>query len=96
MLLALAVALGAAYALTSSSPAAAAHNANIAEKGATGGWLDGETVTFKYSKQFFCKQPPASAADSGCEVGAEPQFSPRPGANLPVLYVMTPLGIPPR
>jgi hypothetical protein len=95
LLLALTLALGTAFALTSVQPAAAAHNGNIAEMGTTGGWLDGRTVTFKYSKDFFCQQPPASAADSGCALGEEPTVAPRPGADIPVLYVMTPLGFRP-
>lgn len=70
----------------------AGHNsATTGEKGTTGGWLDGEEVTFLYNKDFFCSQPPAAESMSGCIVGEEPQTAPRPGSNIPVLYVMTPL-----
>lgn len=73
-----------------------AHNAvKDAAFGTTPGWFDGETVTFFYHKDFFCKEPPASGATTDCEIGEEPQVRPRPGANLPVLYVMTPLGFDP-
>ncbi len=71
-----------------------AHNAQDgAARGTTPGWMDGETVTFFYNKDFFCKEPPASGATSDCELGAEPQVMPR-GGNIPVVYVMTPLFAP--
>lgn len=77
------------------SPVHAGHQSSAgAEIGTTGGWLDGRDVTFFYNKDFFCKEPPASGADSDCIVGAEPQNAPR-GGNIPVLYVMTPLGFNP-
>ena len=62
--------------------------------GTTDGWLDGQTVTFFYPKDYFCAEPPTSGADSNCELGAEPQVAPR-GGDAPVLYVMTPLGFRP-
>jgi hypothetical protein len=74
----------------------AGHNSAAGDaKGTTGGWLDGETVTFQYPKGFFCEEPPTSGATSDCELGAEAQVAPRNGANIPVLYVMTPLGFRP-
>lgn len=77
------------------SPVHAGHQSSAGdEKGFTGGWYDGRTVEFFYNKDFFCAEPPASGADSGCEIGAEPQTAPR-GGNIPVLYVMTPLGFRP-
>ena len=73
------------------SPVQAGHQSSAGDdKGFTGGWYDGRTVDFFYNKDFFCKEPPASGADSNCIVGAEPQTPPR-GGNIPVLYVMTPL-----
>ena len=99
-----AVALSAAACADSTMPTAtqaddlhavSAHNAQgDAEFGFTGGWLDGEDVQFFYNKNFFCKEPPSSGAASGCEIGAEPETAPRSG-NIPVLYVMTPLGFNP-
>lgn len=69
------------------------HNAQGgADKGFTDGWFDGRTVQFFYNKNFFCQEPPSSAAPSKCEVGAEAEVEPRPG-KIPTLYVMTPIGI---
>ena len=65
-----------------------------ADVGTTGGWEDGKTVTFFYNKPFFCAQPPASGATSGCSLNVEPETAPR-GGPIPVLYVMTPLGFRP-
>ena len=77
------------------SPVQAGHQSSAGDdKGFTGGWYDGRDVEFFYNKDFFCKEPPTSGADSGCIVGAEPQTAPR-GGNIPVLYVMTPLGFTP-
>ncbi|HUG27935.1 MAG TPA: hypothetical protein VMK53_06520 [Gemmatimonadales bacterium] len=61
--------------------------------GTTPGWLDGQTVTLFYNKDFFCVNPPAAASDSGCEVGEEATVAPRPG-SIPVVYVMAPLFSP--
>ena len=75
--------------------AAFAHNAQDgAAIGTTAGWFKGKLVTFFYNKDFFCKEPPMSGAESDCELGEEPQVRPRTG-NIPVLYVMTPIGFTP-
>ena len=77
------------------SPVNAGHQSSSGDaKGFTGGWLDGQTVEFFYNKDFFCAEPPTSGADSNCELGAEATRAARPG-NIPVLYVMTPLGFRP-
>jgi len=65
-----------------------------APHGFTDGWLDGETVQFFYTKDFFCEPPPTSGAPSQCEVGEDGTVDPRPGPK-PTLYVMTPLGFRP-
>jgi hypothetical protein len=82
----------------SSTPASEPHfdhnGVGDAEFGTTLGWRDGETVEFFYHKNFFCKEPPESGAPSGCEAGAEAMQAPR-GGNIPVLYVMTPIGFRP-
>ena len=38
-----------------------------APHGFTAGWLDGQTVQFFYTKDFFCQPPPTSGAPSQCE-----------------------------
>ena len=75
------------------------HNAvDGASFGFTDGWFDGRTVQFFYHKPFFCRtpvedgQPVGSTSD--CEVGSDGTVDPRPG-NIPVLYVMIPLGFRP-
>ncbi len=76
------------------SPVQAGHQSSAGDdKGFTGGWYDGRDVDFFYNKDFFCKEPPVSGADSNCIVGVEPVTAPR-GGNIPVLYVMTPLFSP--
>ena len=96
MLVALVAIFAMAAVSVTASPVQAGHNSAAgAAKGTTAGWLDGRTVTFTYPKDFFCAQPPSSGADSGCVLGAEPERAPRPGAGIPVVYVMTPLGFRP-
>ena len=75
--------------------ATASHDAHGgADVGFTDGWQNGKTVSFFYTKQFFCSDGPPSGAPSGCEVGADGTADPRPGP-IPVLYVMTPTGFRP-
>src|SRR5918998_318982 len=96
MLLGLVAMFALVITMASATPALAGHNSARGDaKGVTGGWLDGETVTFFYPKAFFCKEPPTSGADSNCELGEEAAMAPRAGDSIPVLYVMTPLGFRP-
>jgi hypothetical protein len=62
--------------------------------GFTGGWLNGQTVQFFYTRDFFCEPPPSIGAPSQCEVGEDGGTDPRPG-KIPTLFVMTPLGFRP-
>ena len=62
--------------------------------GFTAGWLNGQTVQFFYTRDFFCEPPPNSGAPSQCEVGEDGGTDPRPGM-IPTLFVMTPLGFRP-
>ena len=62
--------------------------------GFTAGWLNGQTVQFFYTRDFFCEPPPNSGAPSQCEVGEDGDTDPRPGP-IPTLFVMTPLGFRP-
>lgn len=73
----------------------ASHEAHMgAPVGFTDGWQNGKTVTFFYTKPFFCDTTTESGAPSGCEVGEDGDVDPRPG-KIPVLYVMTPTGFRP-
>jgi hypothetical protein len=57
-----------------------------------GGWLEGraEAVALRYTRSFFCEEPPSSAAeDTDCEVGAAAEVFPRAG-NLPKIYALAP------
>src|SRR5262249_25900958 len=81
-------------------PARSAHAAHLGQgaagdlHGFTAGWLNGQTVQFFYTRDFFCEPPPNSGAPSQCEVGEDGGTDPRPG-NIPTLFVMTPLGFRP-
>lgn len=61
--------------------------------GFTNGWLDGHTVRFFYSKNFYCAQPPASKASSRCEAGSD--YTQTPASSFDPLYVVVPLGFTP-
>lgn len=63
--------------------------------GTTKGWFNGKTVTFLYTRPYFCAQPPSSGADSGCEVGADAQTAPIGNPDIPELWVVVPLGFTP-
>ena len=70
--------------------ASAAHGSH---KGFTKGFYDGHTVWFYYSKNFTCKQPPASTASSKCEGGTN--YTQTPANTFDPLYVIVPLGFTP-
>jgi hypothetical protein len=75
------------------------HPPGPAQTGFTPGWLNGKTVQFFYhTNNFFCRTPVADGnpvgSTSGCEVGSDGTVDPRPG-NLPILFVMTPVGFSP-
>lgn len=59
-----------------------------------GAWLDGETVQLRYTRSFFCEEPPTSVAPSECEIGALPEDFPR-GGPIPVIYAIAPVGFTP-
>jgi hypothetical protein len=63
--------------------------------GSTPSWFDGDEVTLDYTKPFECKSPPSAAASSNCEMGDEARTEPEKDTDIPVLYVMTPLGFTP-
>jgi hypothetical protein len=61
--------------------------------GSTAGWLDGKTVKFYYTKNFYCAAPPASKASSKCEAGTD--YTQAPMSGFDPLYVVVPLGFTP-
>lgn len=64
--------------------------------GSTPGFFNGATITFDYTRDFFCQEPPASGATSSCVVGAAAQTRPAgaTAGSTPILYVLTPLFSP--
>ena len=76
--------------LGSDNPNAAAGDA----KGFINGWMDGETVDLRYTRQYFCAEPPASAVASNCEVGAAATVTPRSGP-IPKIYALAAAGFQP-
>jgi hypothetical protein len=93
----LALASGTAFASTSSSSSGmsgmASANSSMNHRGFTKGFYDGHTVHFFYSKNFSCKQPPASMASSKCEGGTN--YTQTPADTFDPLYVIVPLGFTP-
>ena len=63
-------------------------------KGFIDGWLDGELVSLRYTRQYFCSEPPESAVASECEVGALAEVTPRSGP-IPKIYALAPAGFQP-
>lgn len=59
-----------------------------------GAWLNGERVELRYTRSFYCDEPPESIAASGCEIGALPEEFPR-GGPLPTIYALAPVGFVP-
>ncbi len=90
-----AVLLGTALSPSAHAQEAGAGSAAGATVGTTEGWFNGRTVTFLYTRPFFCAQPPISGAGSGCEVGADAQTAPIGNPGIPELWVVVPLGFTP-
>jgi hypothetical protein len=62
----------------------------IGEFGMTKSFFDGHTVSFTYSKGYYCDKTVTSGATSGCEAGAN--FKVAPAKNFDPLYILVPLG----
>ena len=92
---AFAIALGPVLSPSAHAQEGAAATTSGATVGTTEGWFNGKTVTFLYPRPYFCAQPPASGADSGCEVGADAQAAPIGNPDIPELWVVVPLGFTP-
>jgi len=93
----LALASGTAFASTSSSSSSmsgmTSASSSMNMRGFTKGFYAGHTVRFYYSKNFSCKQPPASTASSKCEGGTN--YTQTPASTFDPLYVIVPLGFTP-
>ncbi len=70
------------------------HSGAHEDKGYIGGWLDGETMQLRYTRHYFCEEPPTSGAPSDCEVGAPAEVTPRSGP-IPRIYAIAAAGISP-
>ena len=57
-------------------------------------WLDGAAVQLRYTRSFYCEEPPESIASTGCEIGAAPENFPR-GGPIPTIYALAPAGFTP-
>lgn len=67
------------------------HSSAGVEAGYIDGWMNGETVSLRYSKSYFCAEPPSSGAASGCEIGADAETAPRPG-RIRNIYAIAAVG----
>lgn len=87
------VAAGASTAPTPSN--AMQKGTGINEFGMTKSFFNGRTVSFTYSKGFYCDRHVASAASSGCEAGVK--YKVAPAKSFDPLYITVPLGftVPP-
>ena len=67
------------------------HSASGETKAFVGGWLEGEAapVALRYTRGYFCEEPPVSGAVTDCEVGADPGAFPRPGV-IAKMYALAP------
>lgn len=87
------VLIGCTDAGTPSEVTVNAHNAAAhADKGYINGWFEGRDVSLRYTKSYFCAEPPESAAQSGCEIGAAAEVPPRSG-SIPLIYAVVPAGL---
>ncbi|HWD96961.1 MAG TPA: hypothetical protein VG246_11120 [Acidimicrobiales bacterium] len=89
------VVAGGAGVAAAASTAAPASNAmqkgmGINEFGMTKSFFNGGTVSFTYSKGYYCDKSVTSAASSGCEAGAT--YKVPPASSFDPLYITVPLG----
>jgi hypothetical protein len=92
----IAAASGTALASAGSPPAGMAGMSSSSSPnhvGNTKGWYDGRTVTFHYTRNFFCQNPPSSGAATHCEAGND--YIRTPSGTFDPLYVVVPLGFTP-
>ena len=82
--------VAAAASTTAPSSNAMQKGMGINEFGMTKSFFDGHTVSFTYSKGYYCDDSVSSAASSGCEAGAN--YKTPPAKNFDPLYITVPLG----
>ncbi len=81
----------AAAATAVATPSNAVHRGmGINEFGMTQSFFNGRTVSFTYSKGFYCDRHVGSGASSGCEAGAT--YKRPPASSFDPLYITVPLG----
>ena len=64
------------------------------EQGYLSAYLDGEKVALRYSRLYYCAEPPDSSVDSGCEIGEPATIAPRSGP-IAKIYALAPAGFTP-
>ena len=69
---------------------AMAKGMGVGEFGMTQSYFAGHTVSFTYTKGFYCDKHVMSGASSGCEAGTN--FKVPPAKNFDPLYITVPLG----
>jgi hypothetical protein len=89
------VVAGGAGVAAAASTAAPSSNAmqkgmGINEYGMTKSFFNGGTVSFTYSKGYYCDKSVTSGASSGCEAGAT--YKVPPASSFDPLYITVPLG----
>ena len=84
--------VGVAAAANSAAPSSNAmqKGMGINEYGMTKSFFNGGTVSFTYSKGYYCDKSVTSGATSGCEAGAN--FKVPPASSFDPLYITVPLG----
>jgi hypothetical protein len=89
----MAAGVGVAVAAGAAKPApsnAVMKGKGVPEFGMTKSFFNGKTVSFTYTKGFYCDRRVKSAASSGCEAGAN--FQKAPAKNFDPLFITVPLG----
>lgn len=84
------VGIASAATMTPTPSNATQKGAGVNEFGMTKSYFNGKTVSFTYTKGFYCDRHVPSAATSGCEVGAN--YKVAPAKNFDPLYITVPLG----
>jgi hypothetical protein len=84
--------VGVAAAASSAAPPSNATQPGMGmnQFGMTKSYFNGGTVSFTYSKGFYCDKSVSAASSSGCEAGAK--FKVAPATNFDPLYIAVPLG----